>query len=162
MTVRACTIPEGALLGTYAQGRNYTDCYTADIAGAFDLAAYVAAFYTTPLFRLERTVLILVGKPSRDHEAQALAAGTTSAFAAWTVEARTPDQLLVCDFMSRTRSWFMVEPGPEGMTRLYFGTAITPARGRKTIGLGFQALLGFHKLYSHGLLHAARSRLQQR
>jgi hypothetical protein len=48
-------------------------------------------------------------------------------------------------------------------TRLFFGLAVVPAKnvktGTPTIGLGFSALLGFHKIYSKALLHAAKSRL---
>ena len=50
-----------------------------------------------------------------------------------------------------------------GATRLYFGSAVVPVRdrvsGQPRMGFVFQALLGFHKLYSRVLLGAARSRL---
>jgi hypothetical protein len=130
-------------------------------------AEYVAAFYTTPLFKLERLILAwLVARPSTDAQARALAAGTLNAFAAWTVEARADDQLLLSDFRGRTRSWLMVEetlinrvPG----TRLYFGSAVVPVTDRKsgqaTLGFAYRALLGFHELYSRALLQSANSRL---
>ena len=86
--------------------------------------------------------------------------------AAWTVEARGTDQLLLCDFQGRTRSWLMVTPGEHGhSTRLYFGSAVVARvdrrTGRSRMGWGFHALLGFHRLYSRALLRAAQRRLQR-
>lgn len=105
-----------------------------------------------------------MARPSHDGEARALAHGQRDAFAAWSVEGRVGNQLLMCDFQSRTRSWLMVEPGAAS-TRLYFGSGIVPridpATGEKRMGPGFRALLGFHKLYSRALLAAARSRLRR-
>jgi hypothetical protein len=124
-------------------------------------AQYVNAFYTTPLFKLERFILTwTVSKPSTDTQARQLADGLTNSFAAWTVEARTEDQLLMCDFVSRTRSWLMIIPLENG-TRLYFGSAIVSKTGKSTLELGFRALIGFHKIYSVALLYAARSRLKK-
>lgn len=76
----------------------------------------------------------------------------------------------MCDFQGRTRSWLMVAPaegGSAGSTRLYFGSAVVPARapraGTETPDLGwtFRLLLGFHKLYSRALLFSAKSRLMR-
>ena len=128
-------------------------------------ADYVEAFYTTWLFKLERLVLLLVAKPSTDAHARQLARGERTTFAAWSVEARAPDQLLVCDYQGKTRSWLMVEPGLEqgtAITRLYFGTGIVPVTDTKSGGRGlslfFRALLPFHKLYARALLRAAHVR----
>ncbi len=48
-------------------------------------------------------------------------------------------------------------------TRLYFGSAVVPVRnartGRSALGLGFRALLWFHKIYSVVLLFSAKSRV---
>jgi hypothetical protein len=125
----------------------------------------VAAFYTTWLFRLERWILRLaVARPSTDEEAHQLARGEREAFAAWSVEARAPGQLLMCDFTGRTRSWLMVAPiaGTTG-TRLCFGSVVVPVRDPKTgeMGLGpvHGPLIGFHQLYSRLLLGAAARRL---
>ena len=53
--------------------------------------------------------------------------------------------------------------GPQ--TRLYFGSGVVAMIDRKTgvasQGRVFRALLGFHKVYSKVLLHAAKSRLQR-
>jgi hypothetical protein len=61
------------------------------------------------LFKLERLLLArLVSKSSTDAQAGQLACGTLDSFAAWSVEERREDQLLMCDFPGRTRSWLMV------------------------------------------------------
>jgi hypothetical protein len=166
-SIQACPLPEQALLATYAKDGAYTDCYATDVAGPVSHAAYVEAFYTGTLFKLERQLLAwFVSRPSTDAQARELAAGAWGTFAAWRVEARSTDQLLMCDMSGRTRSWLMVAPAGQGgpaVTRLYFGSAVVPvvdrASGQARMGFGFEALLGFHKLYSRALLHAARSRL---
>jgi hypothetical protein len=96
-----------------------------------------------------------------------LAVGTIDKFAAWHVEKRTKDQLLLSDLHGRTRSWLMVAPletEKGARTRLYFGSAVIPVQssrtGKATLGPGFRALLGFHKIYSEVLLYAATSRLR--
>ena len=161
--ITRCELPDGALLRTYVAEGAYADCFATEIATSASLAAYVEAFYTTIPFKLERLVLaLLVAKPSSDADARRLARGETETFAAWTVEARAPDQILLCDFLSRTRSWLMIAPTEAGGARLYFGSAIVPVgmgSGRGRFGFPFNALLGFHKLYSRILLVAARSRV---
>jgi hypothetical protein len=130
-------------------------------AGSISHAEYVEAFYTTALFKTERIILSwLVSAPSTDHEARELAVGERDSFAAWRVEGRSKDQLLMA--AGRTRSWLMVNPG-EGFTRLYFGSAIVPKHSGVGggLGLGFAALLGFHKLYSRALLGATGSKLRR-
>jgi hypothetical protein len=166
MGVRRAALPEGALLARYRDEGAYTDCYVLDVDGAFLQADYVRAFYTSWLFKIERFILTwAVAKPSTDAEAEALAAGHREAFAAWTVEGRTADQLLMCDFQHRTRSWLKAELlGGGESTRLYFGSAVVPLHpdGRKdrALGVAFHLLLGFHKLYSRALLRAARANLR--
>lgn len=154
--VEACELPRDALLRAYAS--DYSDCYATDVARRVRHAEYVAAFYTTPLFKLERFVLTLIGKPSTDAGAAELANGSREDFAAWTVERRATDQLLLCDFQGKTRSWLMVEPRGDG-SRLYFGSAVLThadaATGGKRMTPGFRALLGFHARYSRALLRAA-------
>ena len=163
-------MPQQALLQNLARAGAYVDCYAAGIARAVTQAEFVEAFYTTWLFRLERRILArYCAKPSSDIDAALLADARADAFAAWTVEARAPDQLLLCDFTGRTRSWLMTVPTQAGGvagTQLLFGSAVVPARGpggdRAGLGFLFAALLGFHKLYSRALLAAARTRLQRR
>lgn len=167
-SIESCPIPDGALLGNYVSGGAYTDCYATDISGAVSQAQYVMAFYTTLVFKLERLILRwAVSRPSTDVQARRLAEGSIDTFAAWHVENRSENQLLMSDFRDRTRSWFMVSPvaaDSGARTRLYFGSAVVPVRnprtGRSSLGSGFRALLGFHKLYSAVLLYSARSRLE--
>jgi hypothetical protein len=165
--MQACALPEEALLARYTRDGAYTDCYATDVAGTVSHAEYVEAFYTGALFKLERLLLAwFASRPSTDAQAKELARGTLRSFAAWHVEERNDNQLLMCDFSGRTRSWLMVVPaGHAGstFTRLYFGSAVVPVvdktSGQATMGFMFKALLGFHKLYSQALLSAARSRL---
>jgi hypothetical protein len=168
-TIYASDLPTDALLGKYRDGGAYTDCYAVDVNPPVSQAAYVEAFYTSPVFKLERQLLAwFVDRPSTDAEARALAAGQRSAFSAWTVEGQIAQQLLLCDFQNRTRSWLMSAPvdvnGSPG-TRLYFGSAVVPVldrrTGQATMGFVFRALLGFHKLYSRMLLRAAVARLKR-
>ena len=162
--ITALPLPEYALLTRYVGDGSYTDCYVTEIPGSYSQAEFVAAFYTTWLFKLERAILKwLVAKPSTDDEAAQLARGGRHSFAAWTVEASAPNQLLMCDFLGNTRSWFMIEPRHDGgVTRLYFGSAVVAREaddGTRRLGLSFRALLGFHRRYSRALLSAARARL---
>lgn len=168
-SIQPCDLPVDALLHKYRDQGAYADCYVAEVARPVSQAEYVEAFYTTAVFKLERQLLTwFVSRPSTDLEAGQLAAGALSAFAAWRVEGQTPHQLLLCDFAGRTRSWLMavpVEGDPSGSTRLYFGSAVVPVvskSGAATLGFAFRALLGFHKVYSRVLLHAAKSRLARR
>ena len=158
-------LPEGALLRKYVAKGAYTDCFATEVASRVSLAAFVEAFYTSAAFKCERFVLMwVVAKPSRDDDARRLARGETEKFAAWSVEARSTDQLLVCDYLSRTRSWLMIEPIEGGGTRLYFGSAVVPVgfgSGRARLGFPFNALLPFHKLYARVLLGAARGRVMK-
>ncbi|MEX0976537.1 MAG: hypothetical protein WDZ50_05515 [Woeseia sp.] len=170
LAVERCAIPAGALLAAYQQGGAYADCYATDIEASVTHAEYVIAFYTTPVFKIERFILKWVAaKPSTDEEAGQLAAGTIDSFAAWQVEKRSENQLLLTDFLGNTRSWLMVAPKSGDKTigsRLYFGSAVVPKvdakTGERSLTFVFRALLGFHRIYSVVLLFAARSRLEKR
>lgn len=161
-------MPDGALLGIYQTHGAYADCYGVDVPGTVTHERFVAVFYTTWIFKLERAILKwAVNKPSTDAQAAQLAAGAIDSFAAWHVEQRGHNQLLMCDFQRRTRSWLMVAAvgtGAATVTRLYFGSAVVPVKDAKTgqmkMGAAFSALLGFHRLYSKVLLGAAASRLK--
>ncbi len=110
-------------------------------------------------------MLGLIGKSSNDADARRLAHGEAETFAAWSVEARAVDQLLLCDFQNRTRSWLMCEAREGEGTRLFFGSAVVPVgvgSGAGRLGFPFDALLGFHQLYSRVLLGGARGRLLKR
>ena len=164
-TVQACALPEEALTQRYRASGAYADCFFTELARPVTHAEFVEAFYTTGLFKLERLILRLcVARPSSDAEARALAHGERDSFAAWSVEARAPGQILLRDFTGRTCSWLMVanaEPAPG--SRLYFGSVVIPvldpATGKPGLGPVHGKLLGFHTLYSRQLLRAAARRL---
>lgn len=166
-SIKAHPLPDNALLTSYRQSGDHTDCYRTELPFAVTHSQYVRAFYTTKLFKLERLILKwLVGKPSSDAQADLLAKGQTQAFAAWEVELRCENQLLLCDYLKRTRSWLMIEQrqSEKGMqTLLYFGSGVVANKNAKTggssFGFAFHALSWFHKLYSVALLSAAKSRL---
>ena len=169
-SIESCPLPDNALLDSYQRSGAYTDCYTTEISGAVTHSQYVHALYTTPVFKLERAILTwVVSRPSSDAQVNLLAEGKIDTFAAWSVENRCKNQLLMCDYQKRTRSWLMIEPigSPNApKTRLYFGSAVVPVKniktGRSSLGLGFHALLWFHKIYSVVLLFSAKSRLMKR
>ncbi|MBB6124908.1 hypothetical protein [Sphingobium subterraneum] len=156
-------LPEHSLLSAYNTKGYYTDCFAIEVARDISQQQFVTAFYTSRLFKVERFILKwLVTKPSTDQEAKQLAIGSTDSFAAWTVEGRMPEQLLLCDYQGRTRSWLMVEPigsGTETATQLFFGTGVVSATnrttGRKSMQIPFHLLLGFHRLYARALLRSA-------
>ncbi|MBP2161474.1 MULTISPECIES: hypothetical protein [Asticcacaulis] len=159
-------LPAASFLHPYRERRAYTDCFHIDLPGTVSLADYIDAFYTTWLFKLERLVLAtLVAKPSSDAEARALAQGERKRFAAWTVEARDTNQILMCDYQSKTRSWLMCVP-IDGGTRLYFGSAVVPARirpdGSVDLGGGYNQLIGMHRIYSVALLSATAARIRSK
>ena len=166
-SVEKCPVPANALLANYSIDRTYTDCYATEIPGQVSLAEFVFAFYTTFVFKLERLILKwIVAKPSADAQARQLAEGASERFAAWHVENRNENEILMCDFRGRTRSWLMVVPVSTvsaARTRLYFGSAVVPIRNSKTsepsLEFRFQAVLGFHKVYSVLLLYSAKSRI---
>ncbi len=169
MTTRAAIrpgdLPQDALLRRYCD-LGYTDCYVTELDRAVTHAEYVEAFYTTFVFRLERWILRLaLSRPSTDDDVRRLAREDAGAFSAWSVEARARDQLLLCDHVGRTRSWLMTEPIDAARTRLYFGSAVVaehdPSTNERRLRRTYEALLGFHKLYSRVLLRAARARLEK-
>jgi hypothetical protein len=161
-------MPEHALLSRYTREGAYTDCFFTDVSRPITHAQFVEAFYTTWVFRLERWILSWsVNKPSTGDQVAQLASGELDQFAAWNVEDRCDGQILLADFLRRTRSWLMSMPikiDGAPATRLYFGSAVIPFidanTGRLELSPGFRALLGFHKTYSVVLLGAARQKLK--
>ena len=169
-TIRTSALPDNSLLARYdphvtpAAAGGYVDSFACEVAKDVSLADFVYAFYTTPVFRLERWILALAGLPSTDREARQVAGGESSDFAAWRVEARNENELLMCDVRGHTRSWFKVTPASgAGSTRILFGSAVLPiARdgdGKPVLGRAYRLLLGFHRLYSRVLLRSAARRL---
>ena len=168
LSIEKCSVPVNTLLDRYTRNGSYADCYRSEIPKQISLNQFVLAFYTTSLFKLERFILNwTVSKPSTDSQAMELVQGDIDSFAAWNVEARKDNELLMCDFGGRTRSWFMVNPInlSGGQTQLYFGSAVVPVRNPKTRELSiefvYRVLLGFHQIYSVLLLQSAKTRVKR-
>lgn len=160
--VQRSALPDSALSKHYEAKGAYTDCFFLDVPQKVSFEEYVEAFYTTPLFKLERKILaLLVRKPSTDQEAKALAQGDVSKFSSWHVEDREEQQILLSDFMHKTRSWLKAEDisdDQQTKTRLYFGSVVVPPQtknGLGKFGFLFHATTGLHVFYSKALLRAA-------
>jgi hypothetical protein len=158
-------LPPASLLARHAAPGDHVDCYTVELPRAVGLEEFVTAFYSSVGFLPERLVLALIGRGGTLAEARALARGEASRFAAWRVEARGEHELLLIDYLGRTRSWLMAELLSSGDTRLHFGSGILRRQGDKPRdrlerGL-FRALLPFHALYSPVLLGAAARAMRQ-
>lgn len=163
ISIQKTPVPADSMLGKYTSVAGaYTDCYVTEIPCDITFPEYVFAFYTTSLFKTERAILkFTVFKPSTDVDATNLAHGLTDKFAAWTVESRSENEIILCDFLSRTRSWLMIEKA-EGATKLYFGSAVVPKKGSEGLGSLSILLLGFHQVYSVLLLYFAKRGLMNR
>lgn len=160
MIARAVEVPRDALLHTYvAQDGTYTDCFEVMHPLKADLPEFIAAFYTTWLFRLERAVLTLtLRRRIRDSDVAALGQGAEG-FAAWTVEARADGQILLCDLSGATRSWLAVAPKDGGVTRLLFGSAVVAQGG--DLPAWVRATVPLHRFYSRALLRLAERKLRR-
>lgn len=161
--IQTLAVAPGSLLGRLAAERAaFADAYALDLPQTVTLAQWIEAFYGSRLFRIERALIGLAGRPAGDADARALAAGAQAHFSAWRVEARGDQEILLADVSGATRSWLCVEALPTG-TRLHFGSAVIPRRrgadGRPRFGGVFHALLGFHRWYSKALLRSAAARL---
>jgi Protein of unknown function (DUF2867) len=157
---RPTPIPDASFLGAYAKRGAYTDCYAISVPGRVALPQLIEAFYTTPLFKLERWVLsALLKLPSTDYQAKQVAFAESDRFAAWKVEQRAEREILLD--AGQTRLWLsvVVEASPKPATTLLFGSAVVPLRPNGKFGLVFHALLGFHQLYSKLLLSATARRI---
>lgn len=153
-------VPEASFLGAYTRNGAFTDCYATSVPGTVTLPEFVFAFYTTPLFKVERWLLAMALRiPSSDEQAHLLANATSDRFSAWRVEQRSDTQMLLD--AGQTRSWLSVQPAAkaEASTTLLFGSAVVPMRPGGTFGFAFHALLGFHRLYSRLLLSSASKRV---
>jgi len=161
--IASCPVPPGSLLDACRREGAYADCYVTEVDGVVMQAQFIEAFYTTWVFKLERLILKwCVSKPSTDAEARALAADDTDTFAAWRVESRRADEILLADFTGGTRSWLKTLSVGGEHTRLHFGSAVIAVRdaatGQSALGRSYLLLLGFPKIYSRVLLGAARGR----
>jgi hypothetical protein len=163
--IQSRPLPPLSLLAQCISPGDYADCLTVDVPGAISLGTFVQAFYTSAAFRPERMVLRLIGRGSNDADVRALADGSADNFAAWDVEARGADELLLRDFQNRTRSWLMVEdltPPGSPATRLTFGSGVMHPKGAGSGGGKlFRLLLPIHKIYAKMLLKSAAKQLMR-
>lgn len=161
MTLTECPVPQDAFLARYVgQGATYTDCFVADIGRGVTLEEYLEAFYTTPLFRAERAVLtVILRRRITSNELSQMVIGAQDRFAAWYVEARSDDQIILCDLLGSTRSWFSVN-AIAGGTRLSFGSAVV-APSQPRLPFAARLAMPFHRAYAQALLRAAHRRLSR-
>jgi len=158
VSVTQAALPSRTLLEPYGRTGGYVDCFIADLRQAVTLPDLITAFYTSWAFRPERWLLGgLLGKHADNAAVARLASGEIDRFSAWSVEARCDDEILLCDYQGKTRSWLMVQ-SQAGGTRVHFGSAVVPAKSRVD-RMAFAGLLSFHRWYSRQLLKAAVSRL---
>lgn len=153
-------VPTNSLLGAYQKQGAFTDCYTISVPDSVTLAQFIEAFYTTRLFKIERSLLATFLKyRSSDKQAMQLAHAHIDSFSAWQVETRKNDQILLRAW--QTRSWLSVEASNDEKTstRLYFGSAVLAAHSTGKINPLFHLIGGFHQLYSKLLLRAAANKL---
>ena len=163
-SVNEAPLPDNALLQEFVDRGEYTDCFVVQVGNDVTFAEYVEAFYTTRLFKAERLILKwLVARPSTDAEAKQVSRNEIHAFAAWKEHSRSDNQLVMMDFRQQTCSWFMLVPQPNE-NRLYFGSAVMRKRetpSGKKLKWTYRWLLGFHRIYSRALLHAAARQLEE-
>jgi hypothetical protein len=167
--IQSRALPPLNLLAQRISPGDYADCLAVNVPGATNLGTFVQAFYTSAAFRPERMVLRLIGRGSTDADVRALVDGSADNFAAWDVEAREANELLLRDFQHRTRSWLMVEklaepvsgalPGSPA-TRLTFGSGVMHPKGTGSGGGKlFRLLLPVHKIYAKLRLKSAARQL---
>ena len=161
-TVAPVAVPEASFLSGYTKARAFTDCYAVTVPDEITLPAFIEAFYTTRLFKMELWLLAKALKlHSSDEGARQLANAQVDRIAAWKVEQRAENEILLD--AGQTRSWLSVQASlaQPRSTTLLFGSAVVPIRPGGKFGWVFHALLGFHRVYSKLLLAAAARRLGQ-
>ena len=149
----AAPLPLDSLLARLRGAECYRDAFRVEVPRRVDLAAFLRAFYGSAVFTPERLALGLIGRGAGRAEIEALAEGRTESFAAWTVEAREPAEILLRDFHNVTCSWLMADPGKHATT-LWFGSGV-----RKPERLVVRVLVPLHRWYSRRLLAGAAGRL---
>ncbi|QZD91391.1 hypothetical protein K3162_07340 [Qipengyuania xiapuensis] len=165
--VTAPQLPPESLLARRRGPECYRDAFRASVTGEVSLGELITAFFSSRTFLTERMALHLIGRGAGHAEIAALAAGRTQRFAAWEVEAREEEELLMHDFLDKTCCWLAVSsrgedgaldgplPVPEtGRTYIWFGTAV-----REFEGPIVSRLRGAHRWYARHLLEAAARRL---
>lgn len=157
MSIKLTDIPHGGFLQNYADIDNcHTDCFVTEVAKQVSFADYAKAFFSSPIFKLERHIIALtLRKPTNEQDVADLISGASDRFAVWQVENRADNQLLMKVGDGQIRTWLMVEEGADH-TKLYFGSAVLPKDENGSMGFIFYALMGFHKLYARLLLWLAK------
>lgn len=161
--VSAPELPPESLLARLRGPECYRDAFRASLPGEVSLGELVTAFFSSRVFLTERMALHLIGRGAGQAEIAALAAGETQRFAAWEMEAREENQLLMHDFLDQTCCWLAVStrgpdgalcgplPVPEvGRTFIWFGTGV-----REVGGPIMRHLQGAHRFYARQLLAGA-------
>lgn len=152
--------PEGALIRRYTTTLGaYSDCFYVDIPAEVTLSDYILAFFSTPIFRMERLILnLLPSGRSNKRCVLDLASGSGKKMASWKTERRDENQLLLAVGNGPIRTWLMVQDNQlsKHTTRLYFGSAVLPTRitkdGHPKLAFVFRMFLGLHIFYSRLLL----------
>ena len=174
MSLHSGSAPEGALIRRYTTNPGgYSDRFYVDIPADVTLSDYILAFFSTPIFRMERLILNLV--PSGRSNEQCvldLASGTGDKMAGWKTEKRDENQLLLAVGDGPIRTWLMVqgtqssETTPTKTTRLYFGSAVLPTSmtkdGHPKLAIVFKLFSGLHIFYSRLLLWWAARDLRRK
>ena len=161
--VRVADPPELSLIIPYESMPGfYIDCFAVDLPTHCSLEAFLKAFYTSWIFRLERLILRLALRvPTSSDDLSAMLSGASDKFAVWIIEERQADQMIAkaVGGSNRTRSWFRVLSRDDGGTRLFFGSVLEPEPSLEgappRLGLMFRAGIGAHRLYARVLLAAA-------
>lgn len=163
ITVKRIGVPEGSFLKAY-EGREgcETDCFQADVPGHPDIDRFVHIFFDTWVFRIERRLLALLGEDyATSEDVAALAGRSSDTLAAWTVQDRSADEIILAFKRPRGRTWLQATQldGSLGSTRLRFGSALLPnidSEGQTaSISWGLKIGLPLHRLYARLLLAAA-------
>lgn len=97
-----CEVPLNSLLRRYKDSVGFADCYVTEVPGTVTQEAYIVAFYTSALFKVERTVIkYAVARPSTDDDVRRLATGRADGFSAWRIEGQSESELLLADVTGR-------------------------------------------------------------
>lgn len=157
MAVQRAPVPADALISGYANGSNHVDAYRVAVPATVPLSEYITAFFQTPLFRMERTLLSAIGRvPSDADQIEALALGKGSQMAAWKEEARSETEILLAVSGAPIRTWLATEGGAQ--PALWFGSVALTRNGK--LPFAVRALMPVHALYSRVLLASAARALR--
>jgi len=167
-TVSQCPLPHDTLLHRYENGPgHHTDCFETEVAQGVSLPDYIEAFFNSPILRIERKLLGLAMLKSNYDDVVLLAQGRSDHIAGWQTEDRADQEILLTVMGGGVRTWLKVIP-EEDHSRLLFGSAVVPPddapvdeTGAPKMAWWVQGLMGFHRLYSHIVLGAAKWQLKR-